>query len=115
MPETEEHKALGFYLQVHDPRLGFRRLQAELGQRAPKPRQGGLDLRPGFAHHHQVVGETHQHTVLPLRPYPVEPVQVDVAERGADHPALGCAGRRPVDLSVLQTARPALSQVEQAL
>ncbi|MEY9834793.1 hypothetical protein ABH941_000004 [Streptacidiphilus sp. EB103A] len=105
MLESEEHEALVSHLQVHDPRLGLLRLQAELGQQFPKPRQRGFGLRPGLAHHHQVVGETHQYAVLPFHPCPVEPVQVDVAERGADHPALGCAGRRPVDLSVLQDSR----------
>ena len=102
--EAEEVKTLAFLLQVHDAGLGRLRLQAEPGQQACQPRQRGLGLAAGPAHHHQVVREPDQHAVAVV-PSPVQPVQVDVAHDGADHPALRGAGIRSPDLAVFHHSR----------
>ncbi len=73
--------------------------------RSVKPRQGGLGLLPGGAHHHQVVGVADQHPVLAGRPRPVQPVQVDVRQQRGDHPALRGAGHRPTQRAVLHDSR----------
>jgi len=46
-----------------------------------------LCLLAGGAHHHQIIGVSHEHTYALGVPLPVEPVQIDVAEqRGEDSP-----------------------------
>ena len=65
---------------MNDPGLGRLQLQAQPGKHGLQPRQRGLGLLPGAAHHHQVIAVAHQHPVLARVPHPVQPVQVDVAE-----------------------------------
>jgi hypothetical protein len=61
--EAQEIEPRAVFLQVDDGRLGLLRLQAELGQQRPQPRERGFGLLPGLAQHQQVVGEPDDHTV----------------------------------------------------
>ena len=80
--ETEEIQPLATTLaQVHDPRLGRLRLQAEVGQQRRERPEGALGLLPGPTQHHQVIAVADQHAVPARIPFPVQPVQVDVAEQ----------------------------------
>ena len=90
--EAEEVQPLAPFAQVHDPRLGLLGLEPELGQDRPQRREGALGLRLRPAHHHQIVRVADQHPVPARLPLPVEPVQVDVAQHGRDHPALRGTG-----------------------
>ncbi len=76
----------GHVHRQHGPGVVHRAWRPALGQR-------GFGLRSGLVHHHKVVSETHHYAVLPFHPCPVEPVQVDVAERGAHAPP---SHRRPL-------------------
>jgi hypothetical protein len=106
MVEAEEVEPLAVHLQVDDPGLGLLRLQAEFGQQALQPLQGGFGLLAAGAHHHRVVGTAHQHPVIPCRPRPVQPVQIDIGQQRGDNPAVGSAGHRPTDLPVLHDPGP---------
>ena len=81
MVKAEEIRPLLRPPPMHDAGLGLFRLQAKVGQQRPQPRQGGLGLLPGLAHHQQIVGEANEHSVLADVPCPVEPMQVDVAKQ----------------------------------
>ena len=82
MVEAQERKALAPHLQMNDPRLGCLRLQTEIGQQPAKPRQRGLGLLTGAAHHQRIVGIAHQDTMRAHIPHPVKAVQIHVAEDG---------------------------------
>jgi len=83
--EAEEIETLTIRHQFDNARLGLLRRQAELGQHQAQPRECGFGLLPGLAHHQQVVGVPDQHPESARVPGPVEPVQVHVAQQGADH------------------------------
>ena len=85
MVKAEEIEPLAPFGQVHDAGLGRLGLQPQLGQQHRQPRQRGLGLLPACAHHDHVVGEAHQNAVLPTRPCPVQPVQVDVGQQRGGH------------------------------
>ena len=80
MLEAKEVHAFPAFAQVHDPRLGFLRLKAELGQDRPQRTEGALGLPFGPAHHHEVVGIADEHPRGPRLPRPIKPVQVDVGQ-----------------------------------
>jgi len=61
MVKAEEIKTLASFVQMDDAGLGRFRLQAEPGQQAGQPRQRGLGLAAGPAHHDQIVSEPGQH------------------------------------------------------
>ncbi len=103
--KAEEIETLASLLQMDDAGLGRLRLQAEPGQQDGQPLQRGLGLAAGPAHHDQVISEPDQHPIAVV-PCPVQPVQVDVAHDGADHPALRGAGVRTPDLTVLHHPCP---------
>ena len=86
--EAEEVKSLASLPQVHDPRLGLLGLKAQLGQHLPQRRKRRLGLCPRPAHRHQIVCVADQNPVTALRPAPVKPVQVDVAQQRRDDAAL---------------------------
>ena len=84
--EAEEIDALASLLQVHDPRLGVLELKAQLGQDQPQRRERRFGLLPRSAHRQQIIRVTHQNPVPALRPLPVKPVQIDVAQARARSP-----------------------------
>jgi len=104
MVETEEVESLATLGQVHDPSLGRLRLQAEIGQQCPQPRERGVGLPPGSTHHHQVIGETDQPAVG-ATPCTVKLVQIDVSQQRGDHPALRSTGYRAPNLTIDQHTR----------
>jgi hypothetical protein len=103
--EAEEINPLASLSQVHDPGLGVLELKPKLRQDRPQRRKRRLGLRTRPAHHHQIVRETHQNATPALRPLPVKPVQVDVAQAGRDHPALRRSGQLARDRPVLHHPR----------
>ena len=65
------------------------------------------------AHHDQIVGVADEHAAPACLPVPVEPVQVDVAEQGRDHPALRRAADAAPDRPVLH--HPARNSARRSL
>jgi hypothetical protein len=65
------------HCQFDDACFGLFRRQAEIGQQRPQPRQRGLGLLTGFAHHQQVIGKAHQNPICAGVPIPVEPGRVE--------------------------------------
>ena len=84
MMKTEEIKPRTTNLQMHYPCLGFLWFQTKLNQQRPQPRQGGLGLLTGLAHHQRVVGEANEHSVLAHIPCSVNPMQIDVTKQRTD-------------------------------
>src|SRR6476646_4327259 len=92
MMEAEEVNALASLLQVHDPGLGVLELEPKLAKDLPQRRERRLALRPRLAHRQQIIREPDKNPVPALRPLPVKPMQVDVAQAGRDHTALRGSG-----------------------
>jgi hypothetical protein len=86
--KAEEINSFASLLQVHDPRLVRLELKPKLGQdrRQRGKRAPGLPL--GVAQRQQIIGVADQHPAPARPPFPIKPVQVDVAQDGRDHPAL---------------------------
>src|SRR6266540_843104 len=103
--ETEEVQPLASFAQVHDPRLRLLELQAQLGQDGSERRKSALGLRLCPAHHHEIIRVAHQHAAPARPPDPVEPVQVDVAQKRRDNTALRSAGHATPDRALLHHPR----------
>ena len=69
-------------------------VQPQTGEDLPRQIEGRLGLGPGPAQDHGIVGIAHQRAAACRGPGFVEPVEVDVGQEGADHPALRRAGDR---------------------
>ena len=93
--EAEEVNALASLLQVHDPGLGVLELEPKLAQDLPQRQKRRVGLRPCPAHRQQIIREPDQNPVPALRPLPVKPMQVDVAQAGRNHTALRGSGHVP--------------------
>jgi hypothetical protein len=104
--KTEKVETFPAHRHFDDAGLGLLRRQTEIGQQLPQPRQCGLGLLPGFAHHQQVVGEKHQQTETADVPILVEPVQVHIAQQRADHTPLRGAGDWVSDDAGFHYSRP---------
>jgi hypothetical protein len=80
--EAQEIEPLSFLSPVRWTMRVLAALGSAPAQPAGEPAApAGLGLLPGSAHHHQVIAVAHQHPVPARLPYPVQPVQVDVAEQ----------------------------------
>jgi hypothetical protein len=86
--EAEKVQPLPAFAQLHDPCLGVLEPEPQLREDRPQRRKGALGLRLALAQHDHVVRVPHQNPVPALRPLPVKPMQIDVAQAGRDHPAL---------------------------
>jgi hypothetical protein len=90
---------------VHDPGLGVLELEPKLAQDLPQRRERRFGFRPRSAHCQQIVRETDKNPVPALRPLPVKPMQIDVAQAGRNYPALRGAGHVAHDRPVLHHPR----------
>jgi hypothetical protein len=62
--------------------LGWLELKPQLGQDHRERRQGVLGFPSGLAQRQQIIGVADERPVSAHLPFPVEPVQVDVAQDG---------------------------------
>ena len=96
MVKAEEVHSLASLLEVHDPRLGRFEFESHLGQDRRECHQGILGFPLGLAQRQQIIRIAQQQPVPACLPFPVKPVQVDVAQDGRNHTALrGAAHTMP--------------------
>ena len=100
-PRPGSTQPLASILEVHDPGLGVLELKAQLRQDQPQRRKRRLGLLPRSAHHKQIVRETDQNPMPAVRPLPVKPVQIDVAQARRNYAALRGSRHFPRDRPVL--------------
>jgi hypothetical protein len=85
--EAEKVQPLPAFAQLHDPGLGVLEREPELGEDRPQRIKRVLGFPASSAQHDNVVRVADQDPISTLGPPPVEPVQIDVAQQGRDHPA----------------------------
>jgi len=102
MMKAKEVHSLAFLPQVHDPRLGRLEFESHPGQDHRERHEGILGFPPGLAQRQQIVGIANQNPVPARLPFPVKPVQVDVAQDGRNNTALRGAAHPMPDRSCLQ-------------